>query len=250
MGGGHPTSLSAPGGAPDRDGVLLIGGFLGMMREMEHTDPTDGDRRAVERARARWLSASGMGGLTRPAVGRLLVAMPLLGDPNFDRTVVLLVGAYDGGYQGVILSEPTRQDVKAVLPDWWQSTLPPRKIHRGGPCEPSMVMCLAVGRPGLRTSGLEPVATYSSQAVYRVEGDVDLEDIRSVVLGVRLFAGYSGWDAGQLADEIEVGAWLCVPSEPQDAVSPMSATLWRDVLARQSGDGAFLAHCPENPLRN
>ncbi|WP_106850730.1 YqgE/AlgH family protein [Blastococcus sp. Marseille-P5729] len=197
-----------------------------------------------------WLDGRGSDELRRPEVGALLLAMPALGDPTFDRTVVLIVGDYDEGYQGVILSEPTRDDVRVALPRWWRSAMPPRKLHRGGPCDYDLVLCLAVGRPGLDVEGLVEVKRYRHQSLYRVEGEVDPDAILSAVSGVRLFQGYSGWSPGQLELEIDEGAWLVVPSHADDAVSPTSATLWRGVLARQQGDAAFLRSCPDNPARN
>lgn len=197
-----------------------------------------------------WLAGVGNDALAAPRVGSLLVAMPALADAIFDRTVVLLVGDFDEGYQGVILSEPTRDDVRSGLPKWWRSAMPPRKLHRGGPCEPELILCLAVGRKDLDVEGLVAVAEYRHQALYRVEGDVEPDEILSKVSGVRLFRGYAGWDPGQLEFEIASGAWLVVPSVADDAVSPRSATLWRDVLARQSGGTAFLRACPDNPTRN
>ncbi|WP_194291387.1 YqgE/AlgH family protein [Cumulibacter manganitolerans] len=197
-----------------------------------------------------WLDGVGPAGLDRPEVGALLVAMPSLGDPGFERTVVLIVGDFDDGYQGVILSEPTRDDVRTALPRWWRSALPPRKLHRGGPCDPELVLCLAVGRKGLDVPGLVEVKAYRHQSLYRVEGDVDPDVILPSVAGVRLFRGYAGWDPGQLEYEIALGAWLVVPSVADDAVSAVSATLWRTVLSRQVGGAAFLRACPDNPARN
>lgn len=197
-----------------------------------------------------WLDGSGAAALSHAEVGALLVAMPSLGDPVFDRTVVLLVGEYDDGFQGVILSEPTRDDVRTMLPKWWRASTPPRKLHRGGPCDPELVLCLAVGRKNLNIDGLAVVREYPHQTLYRVEGEVDPEDMLAKVSGVRLFRGYAGWDPGQLEYEIALGAWLVVPSLPNDAVTSTSATLWREVLTRQQGSAAFLRHCPDNPLRN
>ena len=115
--------------------------------------------------------------------------MPMLGDANFDRTVVLIVAAEEGGFQGVIISEPTRDDVRSLLPKWWQASMPPRKLHRGGPCSPDMVMCLAVGRPRLSVPGLARVMDYAHQTLYRIEGDVDPESVLPSVGGVRLVMG-------------------------------------------------------------
>lgn len=197
-----------------------------------------------------WLEGSGAAALSRVRVGSLLVAMPTLGDPVFERTVVLVIGAHDDGFQGVILSEPTRDDVRTILPKWWRASVPPRKLHRGGPCDPDLVLCLAVGRKNLDLDGLAVVREYAHQTLYRVEGEVDPDAMLAKVSGVRLFRGYAGWDPGQLEYELSLGAWLAVPSRPTDAVASTSATLWREVLSRQDRTAAFLRSCPDNPLRN
>lgn len=199
-----------------------------------------------------WLGGRGPERLGRPEVGALLVAMPALAGSPFARSVVMLIGSYEGGFQGVILSEPMRDDVRSVLPQWWRSAVPPRRLHEGGPCAPDMVLCLAIGRHDLAHAvpGLGLVKRYRHQSLYWVESHVDPDVILPSVSGVRLFRGYSGWDPGQLEMEIGEGAWMVLPSEVDDAVSGSSATLWRQVLARQSGDAAFLRACPENPSRN
>ncbi|PRZ43885.1 putative transcriptional regulator [Antricoccus suffuscus] len=188
--------------------------------------------------------------LTRPEVGRLLVAMPTLGDPTFDHTVVYLVSAYDAGFQGVIINESTREDVMSAVPEWWQLAAMPRMVHRGGPCEPDLVMCLGLGRQDLELDNVVAVHDYRSQTLYRLEGDVDPAYVDGKLAGVRLFRGYAGWSFSQLEYEIAEGAWLCVPSELNDVISAQSAGLWRGVLARQQGHSAFLRSCPANPERN
>ncbi|MEO6955458.1 MAG: YqgE/AlgH family protein [Antricoccus sp.] len=200
----------------------------------------------------RWISGSFQGAaeLLRPQVGRLLVAMPILGDPNFDHTIVFLVGEYEDGYQGIIINDSTHEDVMSAAPDWWQLAAVPRMIHRGGPCDGELVLCLGIGRHDLDIGGIEPIHRYSSQTVYRLEGAVDPDVTIGKLAGVRMFRGYAGWAAEQLEQEIAEGAWLCVPSEPTDVITNLSARLWRDVLERQAGCAAFLRTCPANPDRN
>lgn len=200
----------------------------------------------------RWISGSfpGAGDLMRPQVGRLLVAMPALGDPNFDHTIVMIVGGYEDGYQGVIINESTHEDVMSTVPDWWQLAAVPRAIHRGGPCDSELVLCLAIGRHDLDIVGVEPVYRFASQTVYRLEGAVDPDATIGKLAGVRMFRGYAGWSAEQLETEIAEGAWLCVPSEPTDVITAQPARLWREVLERQAGPAAFLRTCPANPERN
>lgn len=176
--------------------------------------------------------------------------MPGLGDPSFDHTIVYIVSAYDEGFQGVIINESTREDVMSVAAKWWQLAALPRMIHRGGPCEPELVLCLGVGRPDVDVDGVVPVFDYRSQSLYRLEGDVEPARVDGKLAGVRMFRGYAGWSVPQLEYEIAEGAWLCVPSEPGDVISAQSAGLWRGVLSRQDGQAAFLRSCPADPERN
>ena len=50
--------------------------------------------------------------------GRLLVAEPMLGDPNFDRTVILMLQHNADGALGLVLNRPTDVTIGAALPDW------------------------------------------------------------------------------------------------------------------------------------
>ena len=57
--------------------------------------------------------------------GRLLVASPLIGDPNFERSVVLMIEHNAEGALGVVLNNPTETAVQDMLPGWGdQATRP------------------------------------------------------------------------------------------------------------------------------
>src|ERR1700759_4954300 len=89
-----------------------------------------------------------------PKAGRLLVATPLLGDPNFKRAVVLIVEHEDvQGTLGVVLNRPTTISVGQVLEQWTDLTTEPSVVFRGGPVAPNSALALAPGpgrppRPG------------------------------------------------------------------------------------------------------
>ena len=51
-------------------------------------------------------------------VGKLLIAEPMLGDPNFERSVVLMIEHTEDGALGVVLNKPTHLEVAAVLDEW------------------------------------------------------------------------------------------------------------------------------------
>ena len=66
----------------------------------------------------------------------------------------------------------------------------------------------------------------------------------------RLFRGYSGWSPGQLDAEMEAGAWIVVPAQPDDVFCARPADLWRDVLRRQGGRLAWIADAPDDLAAN
>src|SRR6201992_1200760 len=80
-----------------------------------------------------------------PRAGRLLVATPLLGDPNFKRTVVLIVEHEEiQGTLGVVLNRPTTAGVGQVLEQWTELTTEPSVVFRGGPVAPNSALALAL----------------------------------------------------------------------------------------------------------
>ena len=70
------------------------------------------------------------------------------------------------------------------------------------------------------------------------------------MLGLRVFAGHSGWTSGQLDGEVAAGGWYVVAALPSDAVTERPAGLWRAVLRRQGGALAIASAWPEDPSLN
>jgi putative transcriptional regulator len=192
------------------------------------------------------------------AVGRLLVATPLLDDPNFRRTVVLLVEHDEGeGTIGVVLNRPTEVSVDQALPTWAGLVTGPSVVFQGGPVALDSALALARIPSGDRAAG-EPWPTgwrplEGPPSVARV-GLVDLDTppdlVAAGVVQFRVFAGYAGWGDGQLRSEVEEGAWYVVPSAPGDAFIDDPEHLWQTVLRRQGGDLAFVATFPDDPSLN
>src|SRR4051812_2053702 len=85
--------------------------------------------------------------------GCLLVAMPLLRDPNFTRTVIYVLDHDETGTLGVVLTQPSTVDVLDLLPQWWELAAAPRRVYVGGPVERNSALALAVAAndaPGLK----------------------------------------------------------------------------------------------------
>ena len=193
-----------------------------------------------------------MVGMEEVKAGRLLVATPLLGDPNFKRTVVLVVEDEPGeGTLGVVLNRPTKVPVGRVLESWTDLASDPSVVFKGGPVAPNSALGLA------RVPGAEdPVgwrALDSSAMLSRI-GLLDLDTppqlVADGITSFRVFVGYAGWGPGQLQAEIDEGAWYVITADPSDAFDPDPSNLWQAVLRRAGGALALVATYPDDPALN
>lgn len=179
--------------------------------------------------------------------GRLLVASPTLGDERFARTVILLLHHDDDGAFGVVLNRPLPVRVEAVLPAWQEAVAPPGTLFQGGP----------VGLDGALGLVTIPEGAELHPGVSRMTGPfgvVDLDGDPTAgplgVTGLRIFAGHSGWSAGQLEREVAAGDWYVLDADPADALTPQPDALWRRVLRRQGGTLAIVSTFPPDPSLN
>jgi putative transcriptional regulator len=181
--------------------------------------------------------------------GSALVAAPALRDPNFCRTVVLVIDHRASGTLGVVLNRPSDVPVREVLPLWGPHATVPQALYVGGPMEQRAALCvaaLAAGLDAAETKGM--IKVRGSLALVSLDADPDL--VAPQLRGLRVFAGYAGWDQGQLAAEIERGDWVVVPALPDDVLAPPDTDLWGRTLRRQGMPLALLATYPIDPALN
>jgi len=220
------------------------------MSPVPSPDPESGPptRPATGRRRAPATPALSVGCLDDVRPGALLVALPTLSDPTFAGTVVFVLDHSDTGTLGVVLGRPSQVEIRDVLPGWCDLAVDPGVFHVGGPCETDTALCLATSSdPGPPDGGLRRVAG----DVYLVDLDANPSTLGGRLHGLRVFAGYAGWSANQLAGEIAEGAWACVPGSPEDVLTPAAGPdLWRRVMGRQTGRLAVLSTAPADPSTN
>jgi putative transcriptional regulator len=183
----------------------------------------------------------------------LLVATPPLIDPNFDRTVVLMIEHDADGAFGLVLNRPTNNPVATVLPGWGGEAAEPSVLFGGGPVQPDAVIALAHRSPPANgaeaadSDGFMPVLADIGHLA--VLGTVDVER-DPVDVGpfdaLRVFVGYSGWGPSQLDGELARDAWIVVEAEIGDAFWPVAPQLWRRVLGRQPGSLGWMGSYPDD----
>jgi putative transcriptional regulator len=157
--------------------------------------------------------------------GRLLIATPLIRDPNFIHTVVYIY-AHDPeeGAAGVILNRPTDEPTVAHLPEWRSVLAAPPMVFWGGPVaqDSGVVLIDSGGKVELATDMTPPESSVRA----------------------RLFVGQSGWGPGQLEGEVAEGAWLVTDAPAEDILGPFPKDLWRKLLRREGGRAAIWSTHP------
>lgn len=177
--------------------------------------------------------------------GRLLVATPLIGDPNFERTVVLVLAHNADGAFGVVLNRPSDLPVSEAVAGWADHAAAPGVVFIGGPVDPETVIGLAMTSSSLNGDDV-------GQATEMGAVNLNASPLGQMATpdGLRLFAGSAGWTSGQLEDEIAEGAWWPLDSHPGDITTTDPSHLWETVIRRQRSPLAWFANCPLDPSAN
>lgn len=177
--------------------------------------------------------------------GRLLVALPDLRDPNFDRTVIYMIEHNDEGALGVVLNRPHAIPVGDIL-EAWAPVFGEAVLHGGGPVSTDTAICLAIVDPTLTTTAASTV----EGVIATVDLSTDAAELAPHVSIARVWLGYAGWGPGQLEDEIEERAWYVCDALPSDVFTFDADGLWRAVLLRQHGEMRLLSAYPIDPRMN
>ena len=159
--------------------------------------------------------------------GKLLIASPYLSDPNFLRSVVLIVTHDQEGAFGLSLNRPTDRRLSELL----ELSMPAGKvreddqIYEGGPVEgPLLALHDSVGLGA-------PVGTESTDVWLTGEEDHLRLLLSRVDIKVRFVAHYSGWGPGQLETELRSGGWLIGPADA-DTVFEDPDKVWESAVGR------------------
>ena len=147
--------------------------------------------------------------------GKLLIAMPGMGDPRFERSVIFLCAHSPEGAMGLIVNKPAR----GVVIDDLLDQLNVRKgsgrhdivVHFGGPVEHGRGFVLHSADYQSEGSTMQVDKRFGMTATLDILQDISLGSGPSRQI---LALGYAGWGPGQLEAEIQHNGWLTCDAAP------------------------------------
>ncbi len=178
--------------------------------------------------------------------GHFLAASPQMTDPNFDKSVILMVQHDEHGAFGLVLNRPSNLNIQEV----W------RQVGED-PCERQGVFRLGGPIKGPLMALHRRASASEKEVIPGVYFSAEKDSLRKVVASadedLLLFSGYSGWGEGQLDGEMAAGAWMALRAT-RDFVFGCSDDLWRKV-AKVISDrvifaGCDIRHVPDDPSLN
>ena len=177
--------------------------------------------------------------------GRLLISMPNLLDPNFYRSVILVLEHDEEGTLGLVLNRKSALTLQELCINQgliWRGN--DGAVRVGGPVQPTSLWVLYRGQA--KHSDFTPVnedciLTTTMEGLTEVSNDSEGERL--------LFAGYAGWGEGQLEQEIREGAWLSAPYSRHLIFSQGVKNMWTDALRHVGVDPGSLVASQSSVLQ-
>jgi putative transcriptional regulator len=161
----------------------------------------------------------------QPAAGKFLVAARGLSDPNFERSVVLLVQHGAEGSWGLVINRPTGVPLAKLFAEEPGLRRQDGILFAGGPVGAGRFLLLLRARRPPEAS--RPVFA----DVYLSWTPPPLRDARGIS-ELRVYSGYAGWAPGQLEAEIARGDWRLLPAEAPLVFERRSERVWEELARR------------------
>jgi putative transcriptional regulator len=170
----------------------------------------------------------------RSLAGQLLVASPEMGDPRFQRTVILMVRHSRDGAFGIVINRPLQDVPTAKLLDALgldsKDTEGRVRLFAGGPVQPDRGFVVH-GADYHRSDTIDIDGRVAMTASLDVLGDIG----RHAGPRQRIVAlGYAGWGPGQLEGELALGGWFTVPEDPGLVFDVDRDKLWDEAMKRRT----------------
>ena len=181
----------------------------------------------------------------KPRKGSLLITEPNMLDPNFKRSVILLTDHNETESIGFSLNQPTKLVINDLIDDFPSFNA---HVYIGGPVQKDTLHFIhSLGNliDGSINVGENLYWSGNFQTLMELISEKKIFSSQ-----IRFFAGYSGWEAGQLERELEEQAWIVASGNSEIALRKNNKKLWKNFISQMDKEYAIWANMPEDPSLN
>lgn len=176
-----------------------------------------------------------------PLRGRVLVAEPFLQDTYFKRSLVLLTEYTTEGSVGFVLNKTLDVTINEVIEDFPEFNA---TVAIGGPVSTNTIHYLHT---------LGDIIPNSEHIFGNIYWGGDFDVIKDLITlkkirpsQIRFFLGYSGWQAGQLENELYQNSWLVTEIKSGEIMN-FSSNIWKETMSTLGDKYRIWSNFPENP---
>lgn len=177
-------------------------------------------------------------------IGNVLIAEPFLEGKYFSRSVILIVEHDSKGSIGFVLNKPMKYTTCELVTELSGVDMP---VFVGGPVEQNQLYYIHT-HPELEDS------LHIANGVYWGGDFVELTGMLkegNILPGeIRFFAGYSGWDDGQLERELEENTWMVGDITREKVFRLSNDNIWEESMSELGGRYRIWANFPKDPIMN
>jgi len=188
--------------------------------------------------------------------GYFLISETELMDPNFIRTVVLMIQHDDEGAFGLIVNRQTELTLGGIIEKYKDTPADNLPVFIGGPVEQHLLFAVH--------SGLSDTYTgeHTREVVPGVFFEPDFQLIQSFLDNrwdnlaiedrprLHFFGGYSGWGPGQLENELKHRSWVLLEAEKEIVFHDNPTEGWNEALRKKGGIYWVVAETGIKPSMN
>lgn len=176
--------------------------------------------------------------------GMLLISEPFLGDPEFERSVIILVEKNELGTIGFVINYELDVIIGEVLEHYSYDKI----LHKGGPVSIDSLYFIYKSDKPLKKSlsiaeGFFWGGDLNELSDKINDGSIDYKNIK-------FFIGYSGWEPGQLEMELKNKAWVLAESNLDILFEENNDIIWKTLMKSLGGKYALMADSPIDPQLN
>lgn len=169
--------------------------------------------------------------------GYMLISETELKDPNFFRTVVLILTHDSNGAMGLIINRPSETTLGELSEEMQDSVFADHIVYIGGPVDQNYLFALHSGFPGNVKS--ESAIEAGPNIIFEPDVNVLYSNYHKLddhsAHDLRFFAGYAGWAGGQLESELQRNDWAVIPASAELAFSNNPGKSWKNALYKKGG---------------